>query len=77
MTAANVADVAVTNTDNDAAAVIVTPTTGRRTTEAGGAATFNVRLNGKPTANVAITLSVSDATEGKLSQTTLVFTPIN
>ena len=38
------ADVAVTNTDNDAAGITVTPTTGLTTTEAGGTATFTVVL---------------------------------
>ncbi len=42
--AINAADVAVTNTDNDAAAITVTPTTGLTTTEAGGTATFTVVL---------------------------------
>ena len=35
----------VTNTDNDAAGITVTPTTGLTTTEAGGTATFTVVLN--------------------------------
>ena len=39
------ADVAVTNTDNDAAGITVTPTSGLTTTEAGGTATFTVVLN--------------------------------
>ena len=39
------ADVAVTNTDNDAAGITVTPTAGLMTTEAGGTATFTVVLN--------------------------------
>ena len=40
----NAADVAVTNTDNDAAGITVTPTSGLVTTEAGGTATFTVVL---------------------------------
>ena len=44
------ADVAVTNTDNDAAGITVTPTTGLTTTEAGGTATFTVVLTTQPTA---------------------------
>ena len=46
----NAADVAVTNTDNDAAGITVTPTTGLTTTEAGGTATFTVVLTTQPTA---------------------------
>src|SRR5204863_9377439 len=38
------ADVAVTNTDNDAAGISVSPTSGLVTTEAGGTATFTVVL---------------------------------
>ena len=42
-------DVAVTNTDNDAPGITVTPTTGLTTTEAGGTATFTVVLTTQPT----------------------------
>ena len=41
----NAADVAVTNTDDDAVGITVTPTTGLTTTEAGGTATFTVVLD--------------------------------
>ena len=47
-------DVAVTNTDDDAVGITVTPTTGLTTTEAGGTATFTVVLNTQPTADVTI-----------------------
>ena len=50
----NAADVAVTNTDNDAAGITVTPTSGLTTTEAGGTATFTVVLTSQPTADVSI-----------------------
>ena len=53
-TASTPADVAVTNTDNDAVGITVTPTTGLTTTEAGGTATFTVVLNTQPTADVTI-----------------------
>src|SRR5205085_642965 len=53
----NPPDVTVTNTDNDVASIIVSPTSGLTTTEAGGTATFTVRLNSQPTANVIIGLS--------------------
>ena len=39
-------DVVVTNTDDDAAGITVTPTSGLTTTEAGGTATFTVVLDG-------------------------------
>ena len=50
----NAADVTVTNTDNDAVGITVTPTAGLTTTEAGGTATFTVVLNTQPTADVTI-----------------------
>ena len=61
------ADVAVTNTDNDAAGIIVTPTSGLTTTEAGGTATFTIVLASQPTADVTIALSVerSDRRHGQ------------
>ena len=44
----------MTNTDNDAVGITVTPTSGLTTTEAGGTATFTVVLTTQPTANVTI-----------------------
>ena len=70
----NAADVAVTNTDNDAAGITVTPTAGLTTTEAGGTATFTVVLNTQPTADVTIALSSSDTTEGTVRPASLTFT---
>src|SRR5262249_40492632 len=40
----NAADVAVTNSDNDATGITVAPTAGLVTTEAGGTATFTIKL---------------------------------
>ena len=61
----NASDVAVTNTDDDAAGITVTPTSGLATTEAGaGTATFTVVLNSEPTADVTIGLSSDDTSEG-------------
>ena len=65
----------MTNTDNDAAGITVTPTTTRlTTTEAGGTATFTVVLNTQPTADVTIALSSSNPTEGTVVPASLVFT---
>ena len=50
---------------------------GLATSEAGGTATFQVRLNTQPTANVTVTLSSSNTTEGTLSSASLTFTPAN
>jgi len=60
-----------------AAGITVTPTAGLVTTEAGGRATFTVRLNSRPSASVSIGVSSSDTTEGRVSTATLVFTPSN
>jgi hypothetical protein len=71
----DVADVSVTNTDdNDSAGIIVTPTSGLITTETGDTASFTVRLNSEPTSDVTIALSSGDTTEGIVSPATLVFT---
>jgi CSLREA domain-containing protein len=47
------------------------------TTEAGGTSQFSVVLNSPPSADVMITLSLSDASEASLSSTTLVFNASN
>src|SRR5258705_182959 len=60
----NPSDVSVTNNDNDVAGFTVSPTSGLVTTEAGGTATFTIKLNLQPTANVTVGLSSSDLTEG-------------
>ncbi|HEU0031877.1 MAG TPA: Calx-beta domain-containing protein [Kofleriaceae bacterium] len=71
------ANVGVTNLDDDAAGIVVTPTSGLTTTEGGGTATFTVVLLSQPTANVTIPIATSDATEGTASPAQLVFTPAN
>jgi hypothetical protein len=73
----NPADVSVTNTDNDAAGITVTPTTGLVTTEAGGTASFTVRLNSQPTASVAIPVASSNPAEGTVSTASLTFSTAN
>jgi hypothetical protein len=69
------ADASVTNTDDDVAGILVSPTSGLVTTEAGGAATFTVVLASVPTADVTIDLGSSDLTEGMVSPASLTFTP--
>ncbi|OFX27731.1 MAG: hypothetical protein A2041_04005, partial [Bacteroidetes bacterium GWA2_31_9b] len=73
----NVADVTVTNTDNDVAGITINPTSDLITTEAGGTAQFTVVLNTEPTANVSIGISSNDLTEGTVSTSNLTFTPLN
>ena len=71
-------DVSVTNTDDDTAGIIVTPTSGLITSEIGGEApTFTVVLTSQPTANVVINLSSSDTTEGTVGPVSLTFTSAN
>ncbi|MBM4090509.1 MAG: hypothetical protein FJ276_13965, partial [Planctomycetes bacterium] len=72
----NPQDVSVTNLDNDFIGITVEPTSGQ-TTEAGGTSTFQIFLNSQPTANVTISLSSSDTTEGTVSPTGVTFTPAN
>jgi len=69
-------DIAGTNTDNDSAGVAISAASGN-TTEAGAQATFTVKLNSQPTANVTIGLTSSDITEGTISVSSLVFTTSN
>ena len=71
------ANVSATNTDDDTAGFTVTPTSGLTTTEAGGTATFTLKLNSQPTANVTIGLSSSNTAEGTVSPASLTFTAAN
>ena len=73
----DVEDVSVSNSDNDTPGVIVIPTSGLVTSENGQTATFTVRLNTQPMADVTIGLSSTDTSEGTISTDTLVFTSGN
>jgi hypothetical protein len=68
------ADVAATNSDDDSAGIAVSPTSGIQTTEAGGTATFTVRLTSQPTADVTVPLTTSDLTEAFVSPASVTFT---
>jgi hypothetical protein len=68
-------DVSVTNVGNDVPGFAVTPTSGLVTTEAGGTATFTVRLLTRPTANVTIGLTSSRTDAGTVAPASLTFTP--
>jgi hypothetical protein len=70
-------DVKVSNSDDDSAGFIVTPTMGLVTTEKGDFATFTIALTSKPTANVRIPLVSTNLAEGIASPTLLTFTPDN
>ena len=64
-------------TDADQAGIVVAPTAGLTTTEAGGTATFTIRLASEPAAEVTIAMSSSDTTEGVVTPSSLTFTPAN
>jgi VCBS repeat-containing protein len=57
--------------------VVVTPSTGLITTEAGGTATFDIVLSVVPSADVTINLTSSNPAEGVTSVNSVVFTSTN
>src|SRR5206468_1306016 len=57
--------------------VMVSPTSGLVTTEAGGTATFTVVLTSQPTVSVTSALSSSNTSEGTVSPASLTFTSGN
>lgn len=73
----NAADVAVTNSDNDQANILVNSTVALVTSESGTTATFSLVLTTPPVAEVMIPLHSSNLNEGKVDRTQLVFTSAN
>jgi gliding motility-associated-like protein len=69
-------DVTVNITDIHTAGITVSGTSGN-TTEAGGTATFEVMLMSKPTADVEVSATSDDATEGQTTVSPLIFTSSN
>ncbi len=67
-------DVTVTVQDDDTAEFEVSDISGD-TTEAGGTATFTVRLTSEPSADVTVAVSSDDTTEGTVSPESLTFGP--
>jgi hypothetical protein len=65
-------NVAITNDDNDSAGIIVTAISGH-TTEAGGTATFTVKLNSQPQGTVTVHFDSNNMTEGTVTVTSLAF----
>jgi hypothetical protein len=73
-----VLNVLAANADDDTAGVTTTPVTGNMTTsEALTQATFNVRLDSRPTANVVLSVVSSDTGEGTVDVGSLTFTTAN
>ena len=74
----NPSDVSLTNIDNDGIGnVTLSRTGGLVTSEAGDSETFSVVLDLQPTDEVRLPLYASDSTEGVVSPSLLIFTPLN
>lgn len=69
-----VADLALTNVDNDSAGVMVQPTNGQ-TTEGGGTAQFEIVLTSQPTADVVIGIASDNVNEGTVLPSSVTFAP--
>ncbi|MEO8839926.1 MAG: Calx-beta domain-containing protein [Kofleriaceae bacterium] len=69
--------VGATNVDDDLEAIVVVPTTGLVTTEAGGGDHFAVVLATQPTADVTIAVAPQPASEVATRPSALVFTSAN
>lgn len=72
----NPVDVTLTNTDNDTAGLIVTPTS-VIAPETGTPATFTIALRSQPTASVTVPLHMLDVAQGTLAPASLTFTTGN
>jgi mono/diheme cytochrome c family protein len=72
-------DVSVTNIDNEAGnpGVLVTPTMGLMTTEAGGTASYAIVLQSMPNAAVSVAVASSNTLEGTVDKATLNFDGTN
>ena len=66
---------ATTTIKNDDTAGFTVSPNAISTTEAGGKATFTIKLNSQPSANVTFGLSSSNVAEGTVSTNSLTFTP--
>ncbi|MGL5063731.1 MAG: DUF4347 domain-containing protein [Microcoleus sp.] len=78
-----VADVSLSNKDNDVAPppgspdIIISPVSGLVTTEAGGTEKFTIKLNSQPTADVTIDLRSNNVAEGVISTPSITFNSSN
>jgi hypothetical protein len=75
LAAADVADVAITVTDDDTADFIVWPLSGE-TSEDGVVFTFTLRLNSEPIGSVVIDVTSSNPAAGAASPTQLTLSPL-
>jgi len=72
-----IADVNLTNEDDDSTGLIITPQGSLQTTEAGGTVDVAISLTAEPTADVMLSFNSSDASEASVSPAGLVFTAAN
>ncbi len=70
----SVADISVTNLDNDVAGLTLSENNALITSEAGGTNQFTLALSSRPTAPVDILLVSSDTSEGDISPNSVTFT---
>jgi len=70
---AQTAFLTIVDDDDFVGGLVITPTTGLTTTEAGGQAKFSVMLDVKPKATVTVPISSSDVTKGTVSPASLTF----
>lgn len=70
-------DVSVTNVDDDFPDIVVSPTSGLSTTEAGGAAMFSIVLSSEPLDDVTISLTSNTSSEGTVGVPSVTFTTSN
>jgi hypothetical protein len=69
-------DISLANADNDSAGIVISSDSGT-TSEDGDTATFTAKLSCAPTADLTLTFSSSDETEGTVSPTSLTFSESN
>ena len=72
----SVSSLSMSNEDDEVAGVVVGTISGN-TTESGGTATFTVKLNSQPEADVAISVSSSNTDEGTVNPSSLGFSSSN
>ena len=65
----------LTNIDNEVSGITITPASDLVTSEFLDSDTFEIVLNTQPTANVTISLTSSDTTEGTVAPASVMFTP--
>jgi ELWxxDGT repeat protein len=72
-----IADVTLSNSDDDSAGMLISPSNGLFTSEPGGSATFSTVLTSQPLADVRINLVSTHSAEGSPSSPSITFTQTN